>query len=247
MNNKDLNSISIVFQTTPDKSGIISKITAFFAKHKINIDQLEEHVDNNSFFMRVTIKDSSIFSEEKWQKLDAYFKALNITFKIHFEKYVSKLVLFCSKELHCLVDIIGQIENKELNASIDAVIANHPDAKHICNAFNIPFEYISEKNKSKKQYEDEMFKRLEGYSYECIGLAKYMQILSASFLKKVDVPIINIHHSFLPAFVGANPYRQAYNKGVKLIGATAHYVTETLDDGPIIAQEVTRYTFILNK
>ena len=150
-------------------------------------------------------------------------------------------MLFCSKELHCLIDIIGQIENKELNADIEAVIANHPEAKHICNSFNIPFEYISEKNKSKKQYEDEMFKRLEDYSYECIGLAKYMQILSASF-KKVDVPIINIHHSFLPAFVGANPYRQAYNKGVKLIGATAHYVTETLDDGPIITQEVTPVT-----
>lgn len=239
------NVVSIVFSTSTDRPGLVHDITKFFAQLSINIDELEEHVDDGCFFMRVTIKQNNSFTDKQWQtKLTSYFKPLGIDTRFHSTKKATTIVLFCSKELHCLVDILNQINNNEINASVVAVFSNHRDAASICHAFNIPFIYEDANTQSKKQYEQKIVQALDPYQFDCVGLAKYMQILSPSLLSSLAVPIINIHHSFLPAFKGANPYKQAYLKGVKLIGATAHYVTESLDDGPIIAQEVAPITHL---
>src|SRR5690606_26434147 len=150
-----------------------------------------------------------------------------------------KVAILVTKEYHCLGDALIRNSFKTLGGEIQCVIGNHEDLREITERFSLPFHYVSHEDKDKEQFESEILDILSSYNPDYIVLAKFMRILSPNFVSKYEGRIINIHHSFLPAFVGANPYKQAFNRGVKIIGATAHFVTSNLDEGPIISQKIT--------
>ncbi|GAG55927.1 unnamed protein product, partial [marine sediment metagenome] len=151
---------------------------------------------------------------------------------------MKKIIVFVTKEHHCLGDLLIKNEYKEINAEIVAVISNHPDLESLVSKFKIPFYYFSHQNKTREEHEEEILEIVEKFDHDYIVLAKYMRILTPEFVSKFKNRIINIHHSFLPAFIGAEPYVQAFKRGVKIIGATAHFINKELDEGPIIVQEV---------
>lgn len=225
----------------PDKPGIVKTVTTFLYDHGANISLLEEHVEGGHFFMRVEWEKGNNFKDENGflEAFEKLKKQFEMTVKVDFNNKKKRLVLFCSKELHCLVDILGRHAIQELDVEIPCVISNSEEAKSLVEKFGIPFYYV-ESSKKSLDYEDEMLKILAKHTSDFIGLARYMKVLSADFIKKTDQKIINVHHSFLPSFVGAKPYEEAYERGVKLIGASSHYVTPELDQGPIIEQDVKR-------
>jgi formyltetrahydrofolate deformylase len=220
-----------------DEKGLIHKITGILYNQGLNIISNSEFVEeeSNHFFMRSEftgeINSNAIISPLR--------ELLPSISHIELIKHKKKnLVVFATKEHHCLGDLLIKNEYGEINAEILAVIANHPDLESLVTKFNIPFYYISHQNKSRKDHEGEILNILENYKPDYIVLAKYMRILTQNFVKLWENRIINIHHSFLPAFIGADPYEQAFKRGVKIIGATSHFVTEQLDEGPIIVQEI---------
>jgi len=225
----------IVIQCT-DRVGLVAGISALLAKKQLNIVSMHEHVDNtaNLFFMRLEV-DKTTGAEELEESLREILPA-NALIKINpvAEK---KIVVLVTKEYHCLADILVRNYFNTLGASIQCVIGNHNTLQDICCRFDIPFYYI-EAGKDKNEFEQQVVKTIQKHDYDYLVLAKFMRILSHDFVSRFPMKIINIHHSFLPAFAGASPYRQAYERGVKLIGATAHYVTDELDEGPIIAQQI---------
>lgn len=225
----------------PDQPGIVKSVTTFLYDHGANISFLEEHVEDGHFFMRVEWEKGNNFkSEEDFNEaFNEMRKNFEMTVKVDFNYKKKRLVLFCSKELHCLVDILGRHAIQELDVEIPCVISNSEEAKALVEKFGIPFYYV-ESSKKSLDYEDEMLKILAKHPSDFIGLARYMKVLSVDFIRKADQKIINVHHSFLPSFVGAKPYEEAYERGVKLIGASSHYVTPELDQGPIIEQDVKR-------
>ena len=229
----------------PDQSGIITVITGFINENGGNILYLDQYVDrvNGIFYMRVEW-DLSKFVIPK-DKISDYFgtlygKRYNMTFRISFTKHVQRMAIFVSRMSHCIYDLLARYTAGEWDVEIPLIISNHPDLKIIGEQFNIPFEVIPINKENKAQQEAKEFELLEKYNIDFIVLARYMQVLSTEFIERYPNRIINIHHSFLPAFVGAKPYHQAYERGVKLIGATSHYVTAELDAGPIIEQDITR-------
>ncbi len=197
---------------------------------------MKEYVDeqNSEFFVRIEFTGSSNLPEIKKALTSILPNGATIRVNTNQKKSV---VIYATKEHHCLSDIIIRNYFGELNAEIKCVIANHNDLKNIVNKFNIPFYFVSHENKSKDAFEKELMDITVQYEPDYILLAKFMRILSSNFITVFENKIINIHHSFLPAFIGANPYRQAFERGVKLIGATAHFVTNNLDEGPIITQK----------
>ncbi|KAB1067201.1 formyltetrahydrofolate deformylase [Tamlana haliotis] len=228
-----------------DKPNIIASITNFIANKGGNIVYIDQYVDREQdiFFMRL----ESEFEAESFITTDfkACFKTeLAETFKMKWRIYSSekkpKMALFISKYDHCLYDLLGRYNSGELNLEIPFIISNHRDLEHIAKNFNIPFYHIPVTKDTKKEAENKQLELLEAHKVDFIVLARYMQIISDNMISKYPNKIINIHHSFLPAFVGAKPYHSAYKRGVKIIGATSHYVTEELDAGPIIEQDVTR-------
>ena len=225
----------------PDQPGIVKTVTTFLYEHGANISLLEEHVEDGHFFMRVEWEKGNNFKDEE-SFMEAFKKLrqdFGMTVKVDFNERKKRLVLFCSKELHCLVDILGRHAIQELEVEIPCVISNSKEAADLVNKFGIPF-YCVESSKNSLAHEEEMLKILENHPSDFIGLARYMKVLSANFVEQVQQKIINVHHSFLPSFVGAKPYEEAYERGVKLIGASSHYVTPELDQGPIIDQDVKR-------
>ena len=225
-----------------DQPGIVAAISNFLFEKNLNIIALEQHSENNIFFTRIEWEDSGIWSTENLFKKE--FKIISKKFdgqiSVHFFSKIQTCGLFVSKEPHALLEILAKIEMQEFeNIKIPFVIANHENCKKIVERYNIPFFYIPTK-KNSLNHEKEQLKIIKKFSPNFIGLARYMKILSKNFIDKSDCPIINIHHSFLPSFVGANPYEMAYERGVKLIGATSHFVIPKLDQGPIIEQDVTR-------
>ena len=220
-----------------DQVGLVAAISGALAKENINIVSMREHVDKeeNRFFMRVEIEQYSDAStlEEKLQKVLP--KDATIKVDPNPEKNIIVLV---TKEYHCLADILIRNHFKTLGASVQCVIGNHITLENICDRFDIPFHFISHEEKDKAAFEKELKNAIATYCYDYLVLAKFMRILSPEFVSHFPMRIINIHHSFLPAFIGANPYRKAFERGVKLIGATAHFVTNDLDEGPIIAQQI---------
>lgn len=229
----------------PDQSGIITVITGFINENGGNILYLDQYVDrdNGVFYMRVEW-DLSKFVIPK-EKISDYFgtlygKRYNMTFRISFTEYVQRMAIFVSKMSHCIYDLLARYTAGEWDVEIPLIISNHPDLKIIGEQFNIPFEVIPINKDNKAEQEAKEFELLDRYNIDFIVLARYMQVLSTEFIERYPNRIINIHHSFLPAFVGAKPYHQAYERGVKLIGATSHYVTAELDAGPIIEQDITR-------
>jgi len=220
-----------------DKVGLVAAISGLIAKEQINIISMREHVDveQQLFFARLELEskeDTNLLQNKLMDVLPT-----DATIKINTETE-KKIVVMVTKEYHCLGDILIKNHFKSLGASVQCVIGNHEVLQEVCNKFDVPFIYISHKDKDKETFEGEILTTLHSYSFDYLVLAKFMRILSAGFIQQYKHKIINIHHSFLPAFIGANPYRQAFERGVKLIGATAHYVTDCLDEGPIIAQQI---------
>lgn len=224
----------IILIQSIDRVGLVAAISGITAKHGLNIISLREHVDQSEdrFFMRIETEneiDAAILETDIRAVLppDAF-----VTINPQPEK---KIVVLVTKEYHCLADILVRNYFKTLGASVQCVIGNHNVLENICARFDVPFHLISHEQ---QDFEEKIMHIIDQHAPDYIVLAKFMRILSPDFVKKYPVRIINIHHSFLPAFVGASPYKQAFERGVKLIGATSHFVTNALDEGPIIAQQV---------
>lgn len=220
-----------------DRVGLVADISNVIAKQNINIVSMREHVDKigNRFFVRIEVDGfvEPALLEDNLQVVlpaDAEIK-VNPTLE-------KKIIVLVTKEYHCLADILIRNHFKTLGATVLAVIGNHSTLQDVCKRFDIPFHFISHEDKGKEDFEGELKTIVADYQSDYLVLAKFMRILSPAFVAAYQHSIINIHHSFLPAFVGASPYKQAYERGVKLIGATAHFVTNDLDEGPIIAQQI---------
>ncbi|MHA7058275.1 formyltetrahydrofolate deformylase [Aquimarina sp. M1] len=234
-----------------DTKGIIATVTNFILAKKGNTVYIEQHVDRElgEFFMRLECEFDQ--DEEKLALFKELFnKGVADNYNMHWELYDAekkpKMALFVSKYDHCLYDILGRHASGELKAKIPIIISNHLDLKPIADSFKIPFKHIPVNKANKTEAEAEQLALLKEHNVDFIVLARYMQILSEKFVEQFPNKIINIHHSFLPAFPGAKPYHSAYERGVKIIGATSHYVTSDLDEGPIIEQEVVRVSHIHN-
>tara|TARA_R110002049_G_scaffold101513_1_gene246253 strand:+ start:3710 stop:4564 length:855 start_codon:yes stop_codon:yes gene_type:complete len=226
-----------------DQSNIIAKVTNFIAKNGGNIVYLDQHVDREQdvFFMRLESEfvDDSFSTENFKNDFESNLAdQFNMKWRIYSSEKKPKMALFISKYDHCLYDLLGRYNSGELNLVIPFIISNHNDLKPISDSFKIPFYHIPVTKDIKSDAEDKQLELLEKYSIDFVVLARYMQIISGKIISKYSNKIINIHHSFLPAFVGAKPYHSAFKRGVKIIGATSHYVTEELDAGPIIEQDV---------
>jgi len=228
----------ILLITCKDYKGLISKVSTVIFENDLNILVMKEFVEEatNSFFMRSELT-GALDREKLYKELkDKLPEGADIVIN---PKQKKDIVLLVTKEHHCLSDLLSRHHFNELDARIHCVIGNHEVLKDYTERFNIPFYYVSHENKSKEQFEKELYDTIAKHKPDYLVLAKFMRILSPDFVAKFNNKIINIHHSFLPAFIGANPYKQAYQRGVKLIGATAHIVNNDLDEGPILVQKVT--------
>ncbi len=231
----------IILIQCKDQVGLVGSISTVLASQGINIVSMREHVDtiDNRFFIRIDAQGVDDFSMIERQ-LKAVLPA-EAAIKIN-PKAEKKVIVLVTKDYHCLSDILIRNHFKTFGATVQCVIGNHNKLEEICRRFDVPFYLVSSENSDKQIFESALFAVIEKYEADYLVLAKFMRILSAAFVEKFAFQIINIHHSFLPAFVGASPYKQAYERGVKLIGATAHFVTNQLDEGPIIAQQIIPVT-----
>lgn len=224
---------------TDDTKGLVYNISKILYEYNLNIEHNSEYVDNetNRFFMRTVIignfEDNELMEDLK--KILPNNSIIKLT-----KKQKKDIVILATKEMHCLGDLLIKHESGDLDANITAVISNRDSLRSLVEKFNIPFEYVSHENLAREEHDELMISTIKKYNCELIVLAKYMRILTPKFIQTFPKKVLNIHHSFLPAFVGANPYKQAHKRGVKIIGATAHWVTDDLDEGPIIAQDITR-------
>jgi len=230
----------------PDAVGIVAKVSQFLAQHNGTITEANHHADLNTgwFFMRNEIKaDSMPFDLIAFKKaFEPIAQSLNMKWDITDSRIKPKVILMVSKQNHCLADLLNRWHTGELDCEICCVISNHDDLSEQVNWYGLEYHHVPMDKNNKQVHFDEVASLIEKYQAQTIVLARYMQILPASVCEKYEGQIINIHHSFLPSFAGAKPYHQAYDRGVKLIGATCHYVTQELDAGPIIDQDVARIT-----
>jgi len=228
----------------PDRKGIVATVAEFLYKHNANILHADEHQDSekNLFFLR-TEWDMSDFALSK-KKFEIRFSPIADKFQMKWKVFYSadkpKIAIFVSQEEHCVSDLLYRHKSKELYCGISLIVSNHPNAKALADYHGVPFYEIKVNKVNLIDAEQRILTLLKENNIDLVVLARYMRILSGRFIQAFGNPIINIHHSFLPAFVGAKPYHQAYERGVKVIGATAHYVTADLDQGPIIEQDVLR-------
>jgi formyltetrahydrofolate deformylase len=239
-----MNKITVLIHCK-DRPNIIASVTNFISKKQGNIVYIDQHVDREQdiFFMRLESEfahDTFSTNNFKISFKDELADVFEMKWRIYSSERKPKMALFVSKYDHCLYDLLGRYNSGELNLEIPFIISNHLDLKPIADSFKIPFHYIPVTKDTKEETEDKQLDLLEKHNVNFIVLARYMQIVSGKLISKYPNKIINIHHSFLPAFVGAKPYHSAYKRGVKIIGATSHYVTEELDAGPIIEQDVAR-------
>ena len=228
-----------------DKQGIIASVTEFIKEHEGNIIYLEQYVDaeENEFFMRIEWElENFIISNDKIDTLfkEGLAKKFNMNYKLYFSDEKDRMAIFVSKLPHCLFDILARTQSGEWNVEIPLIISNHTELKEVAQKFGIDFYHFPVSKENKKEQEEKELKLLSDYKIDFVVLARYMQILTEDFIENYPSKIINIHHSFLPAFPGAKPYHSAHKRGVKIIGATSHYVTTDLDEGPIIEQDVAR-------
>ncbi len=229
----------------PDQPGIVAAVSDFLYRHDANIitsDQYTLDPDGGQFFMRVEFYCPQVL--EKAEALEEAFQPIGEKFAMEWQLlYVSQLknmAIFVSNEPHCLMELLWEYQSGDLMANIALVISNHETARETVESLGIPFYYIPANKDIRKQVEEKQLQLLNEHQVDVIVLARYMQILTSDFVTNYENQIINIHHSFLPAFVGAKPYERAYKRGVKMIGATSHYVTNDLDEGPIIEQDIGR-------
>lgn len=228
----------------PDQQGIIAKVTNFIADNKGNTVYLEQHVDTdeNTFFMRIEcdFKTEDYHQENFKNRFAEIATSMQMQWQLYDPSLTPRMAIFVSKYSHCLYDILGRYAAGELGVEIPIIISNHKDMEAVANKFGIPYAYIPVTKATKVAAEAEQIKLIKEHKVDFMVLARYMQILSSDFVDQFKHKVINIHHSFLPAFKGAKPYHSAHKRGVKIIGATSHYVTSDLDEGPIIEQEVVQ-------
>jgi len=228
----------ILIDTTDDK-GLVYKISKVLYEHNLNIEKNSEFVDEEEkkFFMRTVVTGE--FNQEELIHDIKEVTPIDISIKIS-DNSKKDIVLLATNESHVLGDLLIRYYDGELNANIKAVISNHEELRDLVEKFDLPFHHICADELSRDDHEYKVKNVIDSYSPDLIVLAKYMRILTPSFVLTYPQKVLNIHHSFLPAFIGANPYKQAHHRGVKIIGATAHYVTDDLDEGPIISQDIVR-------
>lgn len=231
----------------PDKPGILAEVTDFITVNKGNIIYLDQYVDHveNIFFMRIEWELKNFLIPQ--EKIEDYFATLyaqkyEMFFRLYFSDTKPRMAIFVSKMSHCLFDLLARYTAGEWNVEIPLIISNHPDLQHVAERFGIPFYLFPITKETKEEQEKKEMELLAKHKVNFIVLARYMQVISERMIDAYPNRIINIHHSFLPAFVGAKPYHAAFERGVKIIGATGHYVTTELDAGPIIEQDVVRIT-----
>jgi formyltetrahydrofolate deformylase len=243
MSGKELSTI-IILLSCKDQKGLVFKLTNFIYKIGGNIIDLDEHVaiTDSMFFVRIAFNMANDKFDLDILKND--FSHLGDEFKANWEIYPlekrQKAAIFVSKYDHCLQDVLWRTKLNELNIDIKLIVSNHPDLQSLADQYNVPYHHFNINKENKLEVESKQIDLLTNNRIDFIVLARYMQILSPTFVKQFQNRIINIHHSFLPAFIGGNPYKQAYQRGVKIIGATCHYVTDELDEGPIIEQDIIR-------
>ena len=242
-----MSSTAILLLHCPDKQGIISDITRFITDNHgniIDVDQYVDHIDN-MFFMRIEweLKNFMIPREKLSDVIETlYGQRYEMTFNLYFSDEPPRMAIFVSKMSHCLYDLLARYRAGEWNVEIPCIISNHEDLRDVAEQFGIPYYVwsIHQDHSNKAEVETAELELLKRERVSFIVLARYMQIISEKLIEAYPRQIINIHHSFLPAFIGARPYHQAWERGVKIVGATSHYVTEELDAGPIIEQDVVR-------
>ncbi|CCZ12942.1 formyltetrahydrofolate deformylase [Prevotella sp. CAG:1092] len=240
---------AILLLHCPDEQGIISEVTKFITDNQGNIVYLDQYVDREDgmFFMRIEweLKNFTIPREKIYEYIDTlYSQRYKMTFNLYFNDERPRMAIFVSKMSHCLYDLLARYKAGEWNVDIPCIVSNHEDLRYVAEQFNIPYYVwsIKKDHSNKEEVEKAEMELLKKEKVTFIVLARYMQIITDGMISAYPHKIINIHHSFLPAFIGAKPYHQAWERGVKIIGATSHYVTADLDAGPIIEQDVTRIT-----
>lgn len=249
MQMQDMKPTAILLLHCPDKQGIISEVTKFITDNQGNIVYLDQYVDREDgmFFMRIEweLKNFTIPREKIYEYIDTlYSQRYSMTFNLYFNDERPRMAIFVSKMSHCLYDLLARYKAGEWNVDIPCIVSNHEDLRYVAEQFNIPYYVwsIKKDHSNKEEVEKAEMELLKKEKVTFIVLARYMQIITDGMISAYPHKIINIHHSFLPAFIGAKPYHQAWERGVKIIGATSHYVTADLDAGPIIEQDVTRIT-----
>jgi formyltetrahydrofolate deformylase len=235
------NTITLLI-SCPDRPGIVSTVSSFIYKHNGNIlesDQYSTNQDDCTFFMRIHFaEDNFLLSAPELRELfSPIAEQFHMQWSVHYSRQRKRVGILVSKYDHCLVDLLWRWKMNELAMEIPFIISNHPDLEALALMYNIPYHHFPVKRITREVDEQKILDFI-GDKVDFLILARYMQILEPAFIEAYPQRIINIHHSFLPAFIGASPYNQAFQRGVKLIGATAHYVTNNLDEGPIIAQDV---------
>ena len=246
---REKKNTAILLIHCPDRQGILATVTEFLNKNKGNILYLDQHVDRQEhiFYMRVEweLENFAIPAEKIGEYFDTLIGTpLQMNWKIYFSDTIPRMALFVSKMPHCLFDILARYTAGEWDVEIPMIISNHETLRPVAERFDIDFHYFPITKENKEEQEAAELQLLKDNNIDFVVLARYMQILSEDFVKQFPNKVINIHHSFLPAFAGAKPYHAAHQRGVKIIGATSHYVTSELDAGPIIEQDVTRCSHV---
>lgn len=235
---------AILLIDCPDRKGLVAAVADFLYRHDANILHADQHQDNEAglFFMRVEwdLNGFTLPLAKFPGAFEPVARPLAMNWRLELSSVRPKVAILVSKHDHCLADLLYRQKSGELRCDVPLVISNHPDGLALAEFHRVPFYYIPVSPESKAEAEAEQLALLDRHAADLVVLARYMQVLSPAFVRRYPQRIINVHHSFLPAFSGARPYHRAYERGVKLIGATSHIVTEALDDGPIIEQDVTR-------
>lgn len=241
-----MENLATLLVSCPDRKGIVASLAQTLYGHGANILDADQHtdVDAGQFFQRIRFDLSQMHIDRVGleRAISEVAGRFNMKFRLHYELERKRVALFVSKQDHCLYDLLLRHRAGELDCDISLIVSNHAEAAQVASQFAVPFEYVPISSENKQQQEQRQLDLLQQHQVGVLVLARYMQILSSEFLHAFARDVINIHHSFLPAFVGEKPYHQAKARGVKLIGATAHYVTSQLDQGPIIEQDVVRVT-----
>jgi formyltetrahydrofolate deformylase len=244
-----MNNSAVLLIDCPDRKGLVARVAGLLYEHGANILHADQHQDHDLglFFMRVEwsvngeAAESSSFDLAAFERAFAPLAAeLAMRWKLYAPAQRPRVVLFCSQYLHCMADLLHRWRTGELDCEIPLIVSNHRAVENLAAFYGIPFEHIPVTADMRPAAEAQQLALLDKHRIDLVVLARYMQILSPEFVSRYPAAIINVHHSFLPAFTGAKPYHAAHTRGVKLIGATSHYVTEVLDDGPIIEQDVAR-------
>lgn len=236
----------ILTLSCPDKPGIVHSVTGIFARHSINVMDLQQFSDpvSNKFFMRVhfgPVAASSTTEEPVWKApFEALAAELHMDYDIRPSTQKMRVLIMVSKIGHCLNDLLFRAKTGQLRIDVPVIVSNHPEFKSLAEGYGIEFHHLPVTKDTKAQQEGQVLDLVRKHDIELVVLARYMQVLSPTLCEAMSGKIINIHHSFLPSFKGAKPYHQAYDRGVKIIGATAHFVTADLDEGPIIEQRIAR-------